>query len=503
MDRENQLQKYLFFIILVLKIIFAFSASSYFLTKLFTPFINWFVINHFQNPWQYFYQLDMLKMFPYPTVMLWMMAIPRLLFSPWLSDNWQAVTPLHLLVMRLPLLLADISLFLILKKLVRNHQKLFWAYWCSPIIFFINYLHGQLDIIPTAIFMGALYFILNRKFLAGLLLVAVAAAAKTHVLIALPFLVIFIYKQKIPLWHLAGLFAAFALTYLALLFPYLHSPAFIQMVFKAAEQQSFYEFLIPVSQNLSIVVCPTIIFLLWLKFASYPKLNNEILMMFLGVVFSALVVFVTARPGWFIWSLPFLIYFYVQNDKVSKAPFVLYNLIYFVYFAFLHDNPHLFLYQFMDKSLVDNLLLSLILSSIAFTTVWMYQLGIEANEQLKIKSKPLLIGIGGDSSTGKHTLYHILQNLLGAKLCIPLYGDDMHKWERGDIHWQSYTHLNPASNRLHTEIDTALSLKDQNFVSRSHYNHQTGKFDKETRIDPSKFIFFIGLHPFYLKKCAS
>jgi Gpi18-like mannosyltransferase len=231
MDRENQLQKYLFFIILVLKIIFAFSAGSYFLNKLFTPFINWFVISHFQNPWQYFYQLDMLKMFPYPTVMLWIMAVPRLLFSPWLSDQWQSVTPLHLGVMRLPLLAADLALFLILKKLVRNHKKLFWVYWCSPIIFFVNYLYGQLDIIPTAIFMGALYFVLNRKFLTGLLLVAVAAAAKTHILIALPFLIIFIYKQKVRLWQLAGLLVAFLSAYLALLWPYLHSPAFIQMVF--------------------------------------------------------------------------------------------------------------------------------------------------------------------------------------------------------------------------------------------------------------------------------
>ena len=38
-------------------------------------------------------------------------------------------------------------------------------------------------------------------------------------------------------------------------------------------------------------------------------------------------------------------------------------------------------------------------------------------------------------------------------------GDDIHKWERNDLEWEKYTHLNPKANDLHLEINMLRKLK--------------------------------------------
>ena len=75
--------------------------------------------------------------------------------------------------------------------------------------------------------------------------------------------------------------------------------------------------------------------------------------------------------------------------------------------------------------------------------------GIEAYKQNKFLYQPLLIGIGGDSASGKTTFAKIIQNLYGTSQTTIIKGDDMHKWERGDDNWNEKTHLNPSSN--HTQ----------------------------------------------------
>jgi len=272
------------------------------------------------------------------------------------------------------------------------------------------------------------------------------------------------------------------------------------MVFKAAEQKRLYEFTIPISESLKIVVCPVVLFLLFMKFSSYKKLNNEILLMFGGIVFACFVIFVTPMPGWFLWSLPFLIYFHINNREFSLAPFAIYNLIYILYFTLFFEKDYSFLKKITDIDLVNNVALSVILSSIGFTAIWMYQSGIKRNEELKIKEKSLLVGIGGDSSSGKHSLYDALKTLLGETFCVPVYGDNFHKWERGNKNWENYTHLNPFGNKLHKNVDIAVSLKEGNMVEFSEYDHKTGQFTNPKTVESNKYVFFIGLHPFYLKK---
>lgn len=483
-----------------LKLVFSFFFASHYMTQLFIPFVSRFVISGFSNPWEFFFSAGRTNMFPYPPVMLLIMSAARVLFVPFLPPDWEAVSGLHLFAMRLPLLFFD---FLILAVLLRffpvQQKKVLLTYWCSPIVFFITYLHGQLDVVPTALFFLAVYFLVQERSFAAFALLAVAAATKTHVLIGLPFFLMFLYKKKVGFWGLVLPLLFFAGLYGFLLAPYAGSHAFREMVFHSPEQRKLFEFNIPISPSLNLIVCPTVVVLLFIKFASYQKLNREILLMFLGIVFVSLVVFVPAMPGWFLWSLPFLVYFYINNRDYSRAPFILYNAIYLGYFLVFFEREKLPFGQAMGNLPVKDLALSAMIASVGFIAFWMFQLGVRKNEELRLAEAPFLIGIGGDSSSGKHTLLRSLRILTGKNRSIPIFGDDFHKWERGNENWSVYTHLNPTANRLHQGAETAIALREGHSVEMVHYDHRTGKFSDAKVVQPNKFIFFVGLHPFYLK----
>ncbi len=484
-----------------LKIAASFYFASSYLTDFFVPFLNWFVANHFHNPWDFFFGKNMLRMFPYPGLMLWIMAASRILFAPFLTGDWHMVSALHLFAARLPLFVFDLLLFIRLRKFFPGQQdKLLWIYWCSPIVFFVNYIHGQLDIIPTALFFTAVYFLVERRYFVFTLVLALSAATKSHVLIALPFLWVFLYKKQISAWKMSAYLLVFGVTYFAFLAPYAGSVAFREMVFHSPEQNRFFDFVVPLSSSLKLIVCPTVLVLLFIKFASYKKLNREILLMFLGIAFAVLVVFVPPMPGWFMWSFPFLVYFYMHNKDYSRAPFLIYNLVYVGYFLFFFEKQEPWIGRLQETFPVKDFALSMVMASVGFIALWMFNLGVKKNEELRVAESPLLIGIAGDSGTGKHTVLRVLRNLVGKTRSIPIFGDDFHKWERGNQNWNVFTHLNPSANRLHEGAELAVALKDGHAVEMVHYDHKTGKFTNPQAVQPNKFVFFVGLHPFYLKK---
>jgi uridine kinase len=109
-----------------------------------------------------------------------------------------------------------------------------------------------------------------------------------------------------------------------------------------------------------------------------------------------------------------------------------------------------------------------------------------------------LIGIGGDSGAGKTTLTAALCAMLrGCDLAV-LSGDDMHLWERGDAHWNDYTHLNPVANDLQEESRQLAALKNGKPVLRRHYSHVTGRFTEPVEVYPRQVLLYEGLHPYYL-----
>lgn len=505
----------LFYFGLALKIALAAFFASDYLTKLFIPFLNHFVNAGFSDPYQYFFELGQTNVFPYPSLMLWLMAIPKLLFS-WLSSS----TQLNIFIYRLPILAADLCILVILLRWLKaKNKEVLIFYWLSPVLIYINYIHGQLDAIPMALVFVSMYFLFKEKFSVSAIFLAAAAACKTHILILIPFF--FFYALKNRHEKSASLKAAitFLATFFLLLSPYLSSKGFWQIVFENNQQGKIFDLSFSFASGLVFYLIPAIYIFLVAKSFSFKSYNRDIFIMFLGFAFGILTVFIPPMQGWYYWIMPFFIYFFI---KETRAPllFISLNICYFLHFAFHPQSDFLQVLQFINAEFASspNLYHALInngfnevekISSLVFTTlqtvlllscVSIYRSGIQSNLQIKLKSEPYLIGVGGDSGAGKTTYSKLLEKVFSLKNTTTIRGDDMHKYERGHDMWQIYTHLNPKANDLHSDMEDALKLKQGKIIQRRHYDHKDGKFTLPKQILSNKVVIVEGLLPFYLSQ---
>ncbi len=111
-----------------------------------------------------------------------------------------------------------------------------------------------------------------------------------------------------------------------------------------------------------------------------------------------------------------------------------------------------------------------------------------------------IIAIAGDSGSGKSTLMKHLMKLFDDNNFLKLETDRYHKWERGDINYNTYTHLNPYANHLEKMSEDIYNLKIGNDIYAVDYDHNTGKFTAQEKIRSANNILLCGLHTLYNNK---
>ena len=514
----------LFFAGLFLKIVLGSLFASNVLTDLFIPFIDYFAEN-FSDPYRAFIHVGPRDHFPYPAVMLYVLALPKILLG-WIAPH----NPFfQLFLYRIPLLMADVSIFLILRAWFKNQSvsKIIWFYWLSPVLIYISYIHGQLDVIPISLLFMSLFFLLKEKKIGMLslslsaLLLGLSLATKTNVALVYPFFFLFLISKGLTLKHLS-FFMIFSLSvFLIVNLNFLFSPAFIEMVFQNREQGKLLSAYFLLDQ-IPIYIIPCLVFLLFLRGISLKHYNRDIFIMFLGFSFSLILLFIPPMPGWYFWLLPFLAYFYIKENKNSKFLFFGLQGFYILYFISFKDADYLQVFQILSPDLAFNPTIYTLISEmgldadrvvgIVFTglqtmlfvnCVFIYQKGLKSYTQHKLLSSPFLVGIGGNSAVGKSTISDTLLEIFTPFYTTVLRGDDMHKWQRGHEKWNELTHLDPKANELHKEINFLKRLKAGQKIKRREYDHNTGRFTKEATISSNNLIVFEGLHPFYLNSQAS
>ena len=176
----------LFWAGLLLKLALSICFASTFLRDLFAPFANYFIESGFQDPYNYFIQNGKGIEFPYPPLMLWLFSVPRMLVWPLFPGSMDAFSAVDSLVYRIPLLLADITILLVLMRWLKNYtrQVLVW-YWLSPVLIYINYFHGQLDVIPMALMIASLYFLFKSNWVLAFVLIGLAIGCKTNMVLVM------------------------------------------------------------------------------------------------------------------------------------------------------------------------------------------------------------------------------------------------------------------------------------------------------------------------------
>jgi uridine kinase len=512
--------KKLFFAGVIIKLFLGTFLASDYLVHLFTPFLKYSTTQHFFGGYDYFTTYGRGNEFPYPSVMLIILCIPKYILSFFSSSNLDQVSFIDILSVRIALFVADcVMLYVLLQWLKKYTKQVMWLYWLSPILIYINYIHGQLDVIPVALLFVSLYYLFKNKFLSSCIYLALAIGCKTSIFLAVPFILIYGYKnlirKKIVFWQ--GVFVFLLLCSLVNL-PLLFSNGFKQMVYQNAEQLKLFSTSLAIGNNFQFLLVPAIYLLLAIRFAGYWQMSRNLLLMYLGFAFGLITIFIAANQGWYYWCMPFFIYFVVKEYRYSILPFILLNVFYFIYFGIVNNSDYLRVFQLINKEfgyqnnlfgvltqkgyntqLLANICSTLLQASIIGFCYFIYRYGISQIQFNKMLYQPYLIGIAGDSATGKTTLANHLQSLFGKDTATVVNGDDMHKWERGNDNWQSVTHLNPKANWLHLNMLHTLQFIKGAAVQRQQYSHETGTFTPKQKIDINRIVIFEGLHSFYLE----
>ena len=490
-----------FWSIVALKLVMLGSFSSEYVTRLFIPFIQSAMTTPL-NPWDAYLSTGQLDAFPYHPLMLWIFKL-----AYWPIYTFQITSPYWTAFwFKLPHFIADFAIYFSVYRLTGSKPKLVRLYYyASPIILYAGFIHSQLDLIPTAFLLWCLVFLFDRRPLLAGLLFGAAMCTKLHLAVALPLLGIYLLKTQ-PIRSLLSFLVSSLGLYSLITIPYLSS-GFISMVLANPRQQQLYDVALKIGTT-KLVIPALVVLVFYMRFVSYKKVNQDLLIGFLGIAFASLVFLVPPSPGWYVWLVPFMTILFIKSHQHKHIIFHLawgLNAAYLVYFIGFHPSEYaniLFLGSPVDfgistptrQMLAFTLLEAMILGGIVF----LYRFSLKSNAVYKRESA-LVLGIGGTSASGKTTLLSDLKALFGDNL-LDIEADGAHKWERGDTNWQRFTHYDPKANELHGFSRTIETLKRGQVADVPVYNHATGTLETHHQVSSKPFMIICGLHPFYLPR---
>ncbi|HDR9071804.1 hypothetical protein [Burkholderia vietnamiensis] len=408
----------------------------------------------------------------------------------------------------LTLLAADIVLLQLLARIFPGRNKLLLAvYWWSPIVIAASYLFGFNDLVPVTLLTLALYLVRERRPLrAGVVYVA-AISAKLSMIIALPFFLIFLFRNRALRQHLPMFLRGLLLGAAVILLPFaVLTPAGVSMLASNPELGKIYLLAIDFGYGARIYIVPLayllVLYLTW----RVQRLNFELCNAMMGLAFLLVVLLTPASPGWFIWAMPLLVAWQLRSDRFAVGLVAIFSVLYVLSSVPLAGSDGRFGVPF---SALEHLPLQLkvILGSVIHTAmvavgavlaVRIWREAVRRNDFFRLSRQPFVLGIAGDSGAGKDTFSDAMKGLFGAHSVATLSGDDYHLWDRQKPMWQVMTHLNPMANDLEGFASDLVDLRDGRAILSRHYDHSTGRMSRPFRIRSNDIIIASGLHALYL-----
>lgn len=311
----------------IVKIITSFLFTSGYYHQTYVPFIETFSEFGFEA-----WSLSKVS-FPYPPLMA-IIIFPFIKLSTFVS----AVIFKNFLF-HLPILIAYLLVFTILRLLLPGKERgLFFFYLISPVLFFSSYIHSQLDLVPTSVFLLSILFLFRKRYLVSICILGVAIGIKWHIVVAVPFFIIFLLKKE----NAVKVLPAFLLVPVPLLLSLapldMHG---IANVFNISEKNLIFDSFLEIV-NLKLYLFPCIYLIVLGRTFSYSRINAELFMGEMAIIFMVFVLVVYPNPGWFVWSLPFISYSFIKNTRkrnVILYLYVLINVSYLIFFIGFYRHP--------------------------------------------------------------------------------------------------------------------------------------------------------------------
>jgi uridine kinase len=468
-----------------------------------------FIVNWFENPLYIPWSSHLAKggdplAFPYGLIMF-ISHLPTT-FIGWIVDNLFATNYFSHFGFRLSLFFADVFLLILLLQVFEKHwSKVLIYYWLSPLVIFITYWHGQTDLIPVALFVYSLTLIKRGNFwLAGIIL-AFSIGAKHSMIIGAPFIFLYLWShnginkelQSFLIYFIGSLFVIEA--------PFLITEGFRMMVLGNREVAKLYWLFIEMGDRTYLYLTPLIYVLLLYFFWRIRRINFDLLLAVMGVAFSVIIIMTPSPPGWYLWLVPIFTlhqsrygYGAIAIIGVFSIMFISYHLIHtsgsssFSYFPDLFDY-----FNFFNDPKLKSLHFTLMVGSGLLIAIQILREGVRENDYYRLGSKPLVIGISGDSGVGKSTFSKGLATVFGEQSLAEIAGDDYHNWERSSPMWRTLTHLDPKANRLFELVKDVRGLISGEVVRARRYDHKSGRFMLQ-EINKSRDVILVeGLHTLY------
>lgn len=461
---------------------------------LFEPFLNASLLTPGQNPWR----LLPTSYFPYGTVLWALLMVPRWLVSAVLGSDavvQQAAVSQGLI--KLSMLGCDAAmLFMLCRLSPKRESPMVALYWLNPVLIYITYVHGQLDVAASMFAMAGLTALLHGHALGSGLLWAAASLCKAHVAFAVPFLLAFIYKQEFlrpALRKMATFTCAWGAAFALGLWPHVAAGAFGYVTATSPEALRLFGMHMDMGNGHVLLLGPAVATLLLGRLCISPQISQMGLLMGTGMLFGTLSLVTGAMPGWYFWSLPTVCLFYVHYLVAPRFLLLTFCVLYLAYFG-AHDAG-----TWHVASLFSQGAFTLVQTAYASLLIALWLLACRRETPLYGQGRPLMLGIAGDSGTGKNLFSDVTLDVFARDRAAVLEGDDYHKWERGNAKWADYTHLHPKANALDALALHTSALVGGRHVWQPHYDHGSGTFTEPRRIGAAHVVLVQGLHTLYLR----
>jgi phosphoribulokinase len=108
-------------------------------------------------------------------------------------------------------------------------------------------------------------------------------------------------------------------------------------------------------------------------------------------------------------------------------------------------------------------------------------------------ARPIILGIVGDSATGKTTLSRGLVRMLGEKNVTHVAADDYHRYDRRQRAEHGITPLHPDCNYIDIMERHFAELRDGRAILKPVYKHKDGTFGPPVYTKPAQFTLIEGL----------
>jgi phosphoribulokinase len=111
----------------------------------------------------------------------------------------------------------------------------------------------------------------------------------------------------------------------------------------------------------------------------------------------------------------------------------------------------------------------------------------------KILDRPVILGVVGDSATGKTTLSAGVAKILGEDRCTVICTDDYHSYDRVERADNGVSALDPKGNYIDILEQHLQALRRGEPILKPIYNHDGGTLDRPEYVKPRDYVIMEGL----------